>query len=54
MENENKPERINPIISEINDRANRELYDSWAKHRPHWTDACYEAFCAGMLEEKTK
>jgi len=29
-------------------------YEGWLPLRPHWTEVCFEAYCAGRLDEKTR
>ena len=47
------PDLPNPIISQINQEATRRDYDAWAESRPHWSESCFEAYCAGILDGKS-
>ncbi|MDE2102994.1 MAG: hypothetical protein KGL39_37465 [Patescibacteria group bacterium] len=40
------------FVSLVAERRQRQAYDCWAIHRPHWTDACYEAYCSGLMDGK--
>lgn len=31
----------------------RRDFEGWLPPRPHWTEVCFEAYCAGRLDEKT-
>jgi hypothetical protein len=45
-------ERVDPGVNKSEAEANRKAYEIWAKNRPHWTEACYEAYCAGLVDGK--